>query len=242
MVVNQTFLKTFGIAQEEAVGSVFEQWSSSGELQPTWQIIGVIADYNYLSLKSEVLPVATFYDTELSNAIVSFNAENPSELIAAIESTWQILNPELPFEYSFLDDEMAKVYVEEARLKKVSYTFTGLAILISLLGIWGLVSYSLDQRKKEIGVRKVLGASVSELTKLLSKEFVILVGVSIVIASPLAFFAMDAWLADFASKIDNTRVLIIVSVLLTFLVSLGTVIYKTISAASANPIESIMTE
>ena len=242
MVVNQTFLKTFGIAQEEAVGSVFEQWSSSGELQPTWQIIGVIADYNYLSLKSEVLPVATFYNTELSNAIVSFNAENPSELIAAIESTWQILNPELPFEYSFLDDEMAKVYMEEARLKKVSYTFTGLAILISLLGIWGLVSYSLDQRKKEIGVRKVLGASVSELTKLLSKEFVILVGVSIVIASPLAFFAMDAWLADFASKIDNTRVLLIVSVLLTFLVSLGTVIYKTISAASANPIESIMTE
>ena len=242
MVVNQTFLKTFGIAQVEAVGSVFEQWSSSGEPQPTWEIIGVIEDYNYLSLKNEVLPVATFYDTELSYAVVSFNAENPIELIAAIESTWQTVNSDLPFEYSFLDDEMAKVYVEEARLKKVSYTFTGLAILISLLGIWGLVSYSLDQRKKEIGVRKVLGASVSELTKLLSKEFVILVGISIVITSPLAYFAMDAWLSDFASKIDNTKVLLIVSVLLTFLVSLTMVIYKTIKAASANPIENIMTE
>jgi len=242
MVVNQIFLKTFGIAQEEAVGSIFEQWSSSGELQPTWEIIGVIEDYNYLSLKSEVLPVATFYDTALSYAVVSFNAENPSELIAAIESTWQTVNSDLPFEYSFLDDEMAKVYVEEARLKKVSYTFTGLAILISLLGIWGLVSYSLDQRKKEIGVRKVLGASVSELTKLLSKEFVLLVAISILIALPLALYAMDTWLDDFATKIDNTRVLLLFSVGLTFLVSLTTVIYKTIKAANANPIESIMTE
>lgn len=242
MVVNQTFLKTFGIDQEEAVGSVFEQWRSSAESRPTWEIIGVIEDYNYLSLKSEVLPVATFYDAELSSAIVSFNAENPSEVIEAIENTWQALNPDLPFEYSFLDDEMAKVYMEEARLKKVSYTFTGLAILISLLGIWGLVSYSLDQRKKEIGVRKVLGASVSELTKLLSKEFVLLVGISILIASPLAFFALDTWLSDFATKIDNTKVLLIISVGLTFLVSLTTVIYKTIKAANANPIESIMSE
>lgn len=241
MVVNVTFLKTFGIDQEEAVGTLFDQWNSNGgEPSPAWEIVGVIQDYNYLSLKSEILPVATFYNTQLSNAVVSFNAENSIELLATIEANWQAINPGLPFEFSFLDEEMAKVYADEVRLKKVAYTFTGLAILISLLGIWGLVSYSLDQRTKEIGVRKVLGASVSELTQLLSKEFIVLVGISILIGAPLAYMAMDSWLSGFAYKIDNTSFLLITSAVLTLFVSLITVIYKTINAANANPIDSIM--
>tara|TARA_R110002020_G_scaffold20200_1_gene69126 strand:- start:2395 stop:4824 length:2430 start_codon:yes stop_codon:yes gene_type:complete len=242
MVVNETFLKTFGIAQEEAVGTLFDQWNSNGEVSTPWEIVGVIEDYNYLSLKSEILPVATFYNVQLSNAVVSFNAENSIELLATIEENWQAINPGVPFEFSFLDEEMAKVYADEVRLKKVAYTFTGLAILISLLGIWGLVSYSLDQRTKEIGVRKVLGASVSELTQLLSKEFIVLVGISVLIGAPLAYFAMDSWLSGFAYKIDNTSILLITSALLTLFVSLVTVIYKTINAAYANPIDSIMKE
>ncbi|WP_057940103.1 ABC transporter permease [Algoriphagus resistens] len=242
MVVNETFLKTFGIAQEEAVGTLFDQWSSDGEVSEPWEIVGVIQDYNYLSLKSEILPVATFYNTQLSNAVVSFNAESPTELLSTIEENWQAINPGVPFEYSFLDEEMAKVYAEEVRLKKVAYTFTSLAILISLLGIWGLVSYSLDQRTKEIGVRKVLGASVTELTQLLSKEFVVLVVISIVIGAPLAYLAMDSWLSGFAYKINNTSFLLITSAILTLSVSIVTVIYKTINAANANPIDSIMKE
>ena len=202
----------------------------------------MIEDYNYLSLKSEILPVATFYNVQLSNAVVSFNAENSIELLATIEENWQAINPGVPFEFSFLDEEMAKMYADEVRLKKVAYTFTGLAILISLLGIWGLISYSLDQRTKEIGVRKVLGASVSELTQLLSKEFIVLVGISVLIGAPLAYFAMDSWLSGFAYKIDNTSILLITSALLTLFVSLVTVIYKTINAAYANPIDSIMKE
>lgn len=242
MVVNETFLKTFGIAQEEAVGTLFDQWSSSGEVSEPWEIVGVIQDYNYLSLKREILPVATFYNTQVSNAVVSFNAESPTELLRTIEENWEAINTGVPFEYSFLDDEMAKVYAEEVRLKKVAYTFTSLAILISLLGIWGLVSYSLDQRTKEIGVRKVLGASVTELTQLLSKEFVVLVVISIVIGAPLAYLAMDSWLSGFAYKINNTSFLLITSAVLTLFVSIVTVIYKTINAANANPIDSIMKE
>lgn len=240
MVVNETFLRDFGIAQEEAVGTLFEQWSSNGEPRPAWEIVGVIQDYNYLSLKNEILPVATFYDKDLSNVVVSFNGENPSDLIAEMEKTWLAVNPETPFEFTFLDEDMSKVYGEEIRLKKVAYTFTGLAILISLLGIWGLVSFNLDQRTKEIGVRKVLGASVTELAQLLSKEFIVLVVISILIGAPLAYFAMDSWLSEFAYKIDNTNLLLIGSALVTLLVAMVTVIYKTTNAANANPINSIM--
>lgn len=186
MVVNETFLKDFGIPLEEAVGTLFEQWNSDDEVRPAWEIIGVIQDYNYLSLKSEVLPVATFYGKDLSNAIINFDGENPSDLVSELEKSWLAVNPDVPFIFSFLDEDMAKAYEGEIRLKKVAYTFTGLAILISLLGIWGLVSFSLDQRTKEIGVRKVLGASVIELTQLLSKEFIILVGISVLIGAPLA--------------------------------------------------------
>lgn len=242
MVVNETFLRNFGIDQDEAVGTLFEQWSAEGEPHPAWEIVGVIRDYNYLSLKSELLPVATFYDDELSNLVVSFNGENPTELLTEIENKWLSINPEVPFEYSFLDEDMAKVYEQEVRLKKVAFTFTGLAILISLLGIWGLVSYSLDQRTKEIGVRKVLGASVSELTQLLSKEFILLAGISVLIGAPMAYLIMESWLSDFAYQIDDTSNLLMISAVITLLVSMVTVIYKTIIAANANPIESISKE
>jgi putative ABC transport system permease protein len=137
---------------------------------------------------------------------------------------------------------MAEVYADEQRLKKVSYTFTTLAIIISLLGIWGLVSFSLERRTKEIGVRKVLGASVGELTQLLSKEFVLLVGVAVLIGAPLAIYSMNLWLNGFAYRIDNTVMLLVLSGVLTFGVSLITVIYKTIGAAQANPIDSIKME
>jgi putative ABC transport system permease protein len=240
MVVNETFLKDFGISMKEAVGTLFEQWNSDVEVRPAWEIIGVIQDYNYLSLKSEVLPVATFYREDLSNAVISFDGENPSELISELEKSWLEVNPDVPFLFSFLDEDMAKVYEGEVRLKKVAYTFTGLAILISLLGIWGLVSFSLDQRTKEIGVRKVLGASVAELTQLLSKEFIVLVGISVLIGAPLAYLAMNSWLSKFAYKIDNTSILLVGSAVITLLVAMVTVIYKTTNAANANPIDSIM--
>lgn len=163
-------------------------------------------------------------------------------MLATIEKNWQAINLGVPFEYSFLDEDMANVYADEVRLKNLAFTFTSLAILISLLGIWGLVSYSLGQQTKEIGVHKVLGASVSELTQLLSREFIVLVAISIVIGAPLAYLAMESWLSGFAYKIDSTTFLLNTSAVLTLFVSLVTVIYKTINAANANPIKSIMKE
>ncbi len=239
MVVNEKFLDVFNIPQEEAIGYIFEQWSSDGSPRDSWEVIGVISDYNYLSLKSEILPVATFYGDELANLIVSFNGENEHEVLASISGIWEEVLPGIPFQYSFLDEDLRKTYAEEQRLEKVAYTFTGLAILISLLGIWGLISFSLDRRTKEIGLRKVLGASVPELAGLLSKDFVLLVLFSILLATPIAIYAMSSWLDEFAYKIDRTYILLIGSAVLTMVVCLITVIYKTSLAAMANPINSI---
>ncbi len=239
MVVNEKFLEVFNIPQDEAIGFIFDQWSSDGSPRDSWEVIGVISDYNYLSLKSEILPVATFHGDELANLILSFNGENEEQVIAAVSGIWEEVHPGVPFQYSFLDEDLRETYAEEQRLQKVAYTFTGLAILISLLGIWGLISFSLDRRTKEIGLRKVLGASVPELAGLLSKDFVLLVILSILLATPIAIYAMSSWLDEFAYKIDGTYLLLIGSAALTMVVCLITVIYKTSLAAMGNPIQSI---
>ncbi|MGK0137775.1 MAG: putative ABC transport system permease protein [Algoriphagus sp.] len=243
MVVNQAFLRKLGIEETEAVGTIFNrQPRSDGTARRPFTVVGVIKDYNFLSLKDEVLPVATFYDSGLSNAIVNYSTPNTAEFLANIEQKWSDINPGVPFEFTFLDKEIAAVYADEQRLQKVSYTFTTLAIIISLLGIWGLVSFSLERRTKEIGVRKVLGASERQLTQLLSKEFVILVVVSILIAAPLAIYGMNSWLDGYAQRIQNTTVLLVLAAILTVGVNLLTVVYKTILAARANPIDSIKIE
>lgn len=243
MVVNEAFLRRLNITADEAIGTIMNrQPRNDGSQRRPFEIVGVIKDYNYLSLKDEVQPVATFYDSDLSNLIINYNTNNPSGFLKEIEGKWASINPGVPFEFKFLDKEMATVYADEKRLQKVSYTFTILAIIISLLGIWGLVSFSLERRTKEIGVRKVLGASTSELTSLLSKEFVVLVAVAILIASPFAIYAMNSWLDGFANRIGSTTYLVGIAAILTLFVSLVTVVYKTINAARANPINSIKAE
>lgn len=241
MVVNETFLKTFGIPMDEAIGTQFLNQRMGAE-DTAYEIVGVIQDYNFLSLKNDVVPVATFFDNELNNIIVKFNATNTSQLLSSVEEKWLAHNPDVPFQYSFLDERMTAVYADELRLKKVSHTFAFLAIFISLLGIWGLVSFTTQQRTKEIGVRKVLGASVSEITKLLSKEFVVLVGISVLIGTPLGIYSMGVWLDDYAYKIENTPMLLAFAGVCTLTVCLITVVYKTMGAAKANPVASIKSE
>lgn len=241
MVVNRTFLKTFEIDMDEAIGMQFHNNHMEAGDSP-YEIVGVIEDYNFLSLKNAIVPVATFYDNDLNNLIVKFNASNTSDLLSSIESIWLKHNPEVPFQFSFLDDKMASIYAEEQRLKKVSNTFAFLAIVISLLGIWGLVSFTTQQRTKEIGVRKVLGASVFEITRLLSLEFLVLVAISVSIGIPIGIYAMNLWLDSYTYRIENTVGLIFFAVVCTLVVCLLTVIYKTMAAAKANPIHSIKSE
>lgn len=240
MLVNESFLRAFNISLNDAVGQyiIFSGEESSGSRE----IVGVFSDYNFSSLRDEVVPVVSVYYENVSNLILSYQSDDPKETLSQIRSVWEETNANVPFEYRFLDEELGRLYEAEVRLNKVSGTFATLAILLSLLGTWGLVSFKTQQRFKEIGVRKVLGASVGEITRLLSKEFFILVGLSILVGIPVGVYSMNSWLDNYTYRIDNTTGLIAFSALLTLLVCLLSVIYKTILAARANPINSIKAE
>jgi putative ABC transport system permease protein len=167
-----------------------------------YEIVGVTKDYNYSSLKEEVQPLMTFYNGQPNYMIVATTSNNYKSLLSDIRDIWKKTIAGTPFEYSFLDEEIQKQYTEEATLRKISNSFTILAILISCLGLFGLAMFTAQQRIKEIGVRKVLGASVTGIVSMLSKDFLKLVFISILVASPIAWWAMNKWLQDFAYKIN----------------------------------------
>jgi putative ABC transport system permease protein len=149
---------------------------------------------------------------------------------------------EYPFQYSFLDEDINKLYVEEERTEKIIGTFSAIAIFIACLGLFGLAAYTAEQRTKEIGVRKALGASVANIILLLSKEFIRLVLIASIIAIPIAYYAMNHWLTEFAYRISLAPGIFISAFILAFLISLLTVGYQSIKAALANPVESLRYE
>ena len=151
-------------------------------------------------------------------------------------------NPAYPFEYTFVDDVFNEKFKSEQLIGKLSQIFAVLAILISCLGLFGLAAHTAEQRSKEIGVRKVLGASVTGIVKLLSKDFLKLVGISIVIATPIAWYAMQNWLQDYAYRIEINGLIFVIAGVLAVLIALITVSFQAIKAALANPVDSLKTE
>jgi putative ABC transport system permease protein len=159
-----------------------------------------------------------------------------------IASVLKTENPEQPFEYHFVDEEYAKEFDNEARLGKLATVFACLAIFISCLGLFGMASFMAEQRVKEIGIRKVLGASVFALWQLLSKDFAVLVFISVLIASPLAYYFMHNWLRNYQYHTDVAWWIFIVTAIMTMLITLLTVSFQSIKTAMANPIKSLKTE
>ena len=159
-----------------------------------------------------------------------------------MQTSWHQLNPNEPFEYSFLDEDFQKNYEAENRLSAIVGYFTVIAILISCLGLFGLATFSAEQRTKEIGVRKVLGASVAGIVALLSKDFLKLVAISVVIASPIAWWVMNKWLQDFAYRTNISWTVFVITTLLALLIALITISFQAIRAAIANPVKSLRTE
>jgi len=173
---------------------------------------------------------------------VNVSAADLPQTLAVIESKWKQMIPARPFSYTFLDDTFNKQYRNEDRFEKLFFNFAILAIFISCLGLLGLASYSTLQRTKEIGIRKVLGASVSGITSLLSKDFIKLVLIALVIASPLAWFGMHKWLQGFAYRINIGFWVFILAGLLAILIAVLTVSFQAIKAAVANPVKSLRSE
>ena len=240
ILVNKATIDAFEIPLDQAVGARLED--TNGEGSDIYEIVGVTDDYHFGSLKEEIKPMLLFNETQPSWIILRAETKNLEPILAQLETAWKTVNPDTPFVFNFVDKEVEKLYAEEKRLSKISLVFTSLAILISCLGLFGLVSYVAEQKKKEIGIRKVLGASVENVVRLLTKDFVILVMIAFVIASPLAYFIMQNWLQDFPYRINIQWWVFVIAGGAAILITVLTVSFQAIKAAIQNPVKSLRTE
>ena len=238
MVVNEETVKLLGYSSpEEAIGANFKQWGREGK------IIGVIKDFHFKSLRQPIEPLTMRLEPKGTDLlVVKVNPKDIQQTVAAIASKWEAIIPNAPFDYYFLDQSFNKQYQTEERFGNLFLNFAALAIFISCLGLLGLAAYSTLQRKREIGIRKVLGSSVGGILNLLSREFVKLVIISFFIAAPIAWFFMYFWLEDFAYRITLQWWMFALAGASAIIIALLTVSFHAIKAAIVNPVKSLGTE
>ena len=194
-------------------------------------------------MHEKIGPVVLRNDNEYSSTfLVKTNPGKGVEAKNAAEKIWKTFIPAEPFEYKFLNNEFEKLYRADHKTASLVGIFSGIAIFLSCLGLFGLAAFTAERRTREIGVRKVLGASVSGIVSLLSKEFILLVIVSLIIASPVAWWALNKWLQDFSYRIDISIIFFIAAGIITLIVALATVSVHAVKAAISNPIKSLRTE
>lgn len=243
IIVNAEAIKQLGFASaDDAVGkTLLFDWRGETHRFP---IVGVVKDFHFQDLRQSILPYGFFLNNQSSYnyLVVHASTNNLSALLKNLGTSWHNLNPNEPFEYSFMDEDFQKNYESENKLQGMVDSFTIIAILISCLGLFGLATFSAEQRIKEIGIRKVLGASVSNLVGLLSKEFVKLVLISLVIASPIAWFVMNKWLEDFAYRTSIGWWVFAATGITALVIALITVSFQAIKAALTNPVKNLRTE
>jgi ABC-type antimicrobial peptide transport system permease subunit len=235
-LINESALKIIGY--KDPIGKPLTMWGMKGT------IVGVLKDFHFASLHDPIKPII-FRNGENStwgNILVRTEAGKTKEAIASLEKICKDLNPKFPFTYSFSDEEYQKLYKSEKIVGKLSSYFAFLGIFISCLGLLGLAMFTAEQRTKEIGIRKVLGASIASLFTLLSREFILLVVIAMAIATPLAWWAMHNWLQGFAYKVPIEIWVFAVAGVLAILIALITVSFQAIKAAVANPVKSLRTE
>lgn len=208
------------------------------------EVIGVVEDYHTESMKSEIRPVILELHPEVPTSYLAarLSTDEAGDVIEAMAGVWSTFIPGRPFQYFFLDDEFDAMYRSEQRTARLFNSFSMLALLIATLGLFGLAAYTAQQRTKEIGIRKVLGASISGIVVMLSRDFVRLVLVAFVIAAPLAWFAMEDWLSAFAYRIELGPGIFVVAGLIALTTALVTVSWQAVRAALANPVDSLRTE
>ena len=237
LMVNESAARSFGYANPmDIVGKRFQQWGREGT------IIGVVKDFNYISLHQAVAPLTLRYSQYGKYLSMKVKSANMSQAISSIEQKWAAVAPHRPFLYTFLDESFNTQYEADIKFKKLFTLFSFLAILIACLGLLGLATYSAVQRTKEIGVRKVLGAEVSSIVKLLSIDFVKLVLIAILVATPFSWYVMDKWLHVYAYQIDISWWIFALAGGIALAIALATVSFNAIRAARVNPVKSLKTE
>jgi putative ABC transport system permease protein len=239
-LINEAAAQVLGFkSNQDAIGKDFGYGNRQGKL------IGVFNDFHFESLHQRIVPLVLLVPQSPNNygriSIKIGGGDIPSAL-AHVESTWKKFVPETPYEFSFLDENFAKLYQAEARQKTLLGIFASLAIFIACLGLFGLSAFAISQRIKEIGIRKVLGADVSTIVSLLSKDFLKLVAIAAIVAFPVAWYFMKNWLQDFAYRISMPWWIFILAGIIATIIALVTISFQAIKAAVANPVKSLRTE
>ncbi|HEX5168660.1 MAG TPA: ABC transporter permease [Cyclobacteriaceae bacterium] len=240
-ILNMTAVKDLGINEDEVIGSQINE--GSDENPEYYTVIGVIDDFHFTSFHDPIKPFGFFLiEPRVNTLFVKINTENLTGSIAEIQNVWTKLVPDRPFEFTFQDEQVAKLYASEVKFQTLFTNFTYVAIIIACLGLFGLSAYTAQQRTKEIGIRKVLGASVFGITQLLSKEFLKLVLLGVAISIPIAWYAMHEWLQNFTYHVELSAWMFIGSSVAAIFIALLTVSFQSIKAAVADPVDSLRNE
>ncbi|MFY0608671.1 MAG: ABC transporter permease [Cyclobacteriaceae bacterium] len=239
LILNESAARLFGYPNaEEIIGQSFEQWGREG------QVIGVVKDFNYVSLHNDVEPLSIRFGRQydVSTFSLKLNSDNYTKTLSDLEDIWASVVPHRPFDTRFANQNFNAQYESDERFGMIFSVFSALAIFVACLGLFGLTVYSTAQRNKEIGVRKVLGASTSRIIALLSKDFMKLYIIALLVSIPLSWYIMSSWLESFAYRITLGLEVFAVAAFVTFLIAFLTMSFKTIQAALANPVESLKDE
>ena len=234
VVVNQKMIQDLGL--KNPIGKQIDF------IGGTWTIIGVVENFHFESLRNKVRPIALWIGNSPSRVSIRAKSADMAQVLASVKAVWNQFAPNQPIRYQFMDESYARMYDDVQRSGNLFTSFAGLAVIIACLGLFGLTAYMTEQRSKEIGIRKVLGASVKQIVELLSKDFVKLVLLSILIASPLAWYIMNEWLQGFAYQTDIQVWIFILAGLLTLLIAFLTMSYHSVRTALADPVKSLRTE
>ena len=240
VILNETAAKLFGWGSN-ALGHTISNTSNEG-IKGTYRVIGVVKDFHFKSLHERISPLVMVLGNNAGTVIVKVKTKNLTGLLADLKTQWGQFTTEAPFTYAFLDERFNETYRTEQKIGNILGFFAGLTIFVACLGLFGLATFTAEQRTKEIGVRKVLGASVTSIVGLLSKDFLKLVAIALILAIPVSWWAMSQWLADFAYRIDMTWWVFALAGLLAVGIALLTVSFQSVKAALMNPVKSLRSE
>jgi ABC-type antimicrobial peptide transport system permease subunit len=234
VIFNETAIRTMGL--KNPIGKIVSLWGKKK------QIVGVVKDYHFKSLYDKISPAFLEYNPNSDYSLIRIKAGNEEQTIAGIKSLFTKFNNGLEFNYSFLDDDYNKLYASEQRVAVLSKYFAGIAVIISCLGLFGLAAFTAQKRQKEIGIRKVIGASVGNVVAMLSKDFLVLVLIALCIAFPASWWLMNNWLQSFAYRINISPFVFVVSGFSVVLITLITISFQSIKSAVSNPTKSLRSE
>lgn len=237
VLMNETAVKALGFINPEDISNTKIQWD-----ERKLDVIGVVKDYNHVGAQRAIAPMIFYPSSNSAYFTVKVSPDNVQEKIASLQKIYQSDFKGNPFEYFFIDDNFNKLYASEKQYGNIFTSASLWAIFIACLGLFGLVTFTVESRTKEIGVRKVLGASITNIVSLLSKDFLILICIAFFIATPLAWFGMNKWLENFAYRIPIGWSVFVIAGLIAILLALITISYQAIKAAIANPVKSLRTE